>query len=224
MYFSKEAIADLEKSRSEIPHKYKKLVESYVTLPLKNARAREFATQGLPRRLKIMHLCIESVFIYLKPDEDKIPHFDVLLEVTMNLQAFVFNTFGSLDNIASIWIFEKDVKGDDGKPLPRSRIGLAPENTQVRQSLSKDLQEYLATLDEWFKVLQDFRHALAHRIPLYIPPYVVSEEKLAEYKAFETKKSVTKDADEYQSLTIEQMKLAKFAPWMQHSYEEGSRG
>jgi hypothetical protein len=44
MYFSKEAIADLEKGRSEIAGKYQKVVESYLTLPLKNARAREFAT------------------------------------------------------------------------------------------------------------------------------------------------------------------------------------
>jgi hypothetical protein len=66
MYFSKEAIADLEKGRSEIAGKYQKLVESYMTIPLRHARAREFATQGLPRRLKIMQLCIENVFIYLK--------------------------------------------------------------------------------------------------------------------------------------------------------------
>ena len=71
MYFSKKAIADLEKGRSEIAGKYQKLVGSYMSLPLKNKRAREFATEGLPRRLKIMQLCIESVFIYLKPDEEK---------------------------------------------------------------------------------------------------------------------------------------------------------
>jgi hypothetical protein len=223
MYFSKEAIIDLEKRRSEIAGKYQKLVEGYMSLPLKNARAREFATQGLPRRVKIMQLCIESVFIYLKPEEDKIPQFDILLEVTMNLQAFVSNTFGSLDNIASIWVFEKDVKGGDRKPIPRKWVGLGPENTQVRKSLSADFQQYLATLDEWFRVLQDFRHALAHRIPLYIPPYVVSEEKFAEYKQLDAKKYTTASPDEYQRLTMEQMKLAKFAPWMQHSYEEGSK-
>jgi hypothetical protein len=132
-------------------------------------------------------LCIDSVFIYLKPDEDKVPKFDILLEVTMNLQAFVFNTFGSLDNIASIWIFEKEVKGDDGKPIPRKWVGLGPGNEQVRKSLSKDFQQYLTTLDEWFRVLQDFRHALAHRIPLYIPPYVISGEKLAEYKQLDAR-------------------------------------
>jgi hypothetical protein len=142
----------------------------------------------------------------------------------MNLQAFVFNTFGSLDNIASIWIFEKDVKGDDGKPIPRKWVGLGPGNEQVRKSLSTDFQQYLTTLDEWFGVLQDFRHALAHRIPLYIPPYVIAQEKLAEYKQLDAKKYATKNPEEYQRLTMQQMKLAKFAPWMQHSYEEGSKG
>ncbi|MGA9007791.1 MAG: hypothetical protein WB495_13135 [Xanthobacteraceae bacterium] len=68
-----------------------------------------------------------------------------------------------------------------------------------------------------------FRHALAHRIPLYIPPYVISQEKLAEYEQLEAKKYATKNLDEYERLTMEQMKLAKFAPWMQHSYEEGSK-
>jgi hypothetical protein len=174
-------------------------------------------------RLKIMQLCIESVFIYLKPDEDKIPQFDILLEVTMNLRAFVFNTFGSLDNIASIWVFERDVKGNNGKPIPRTQVGLGPGHELVRKSLSTDFQQYLTTLDEWFGVLEDFRHALAHRIPLYIPPYVVSNEKMAEYQKIDAKKYATKSAEEYQRLTVEQMKPAKFAPWMQHSYEEGSK-
>ena len=141
----------------------------------------------------------------------------------MNLQAFVFNTFGSLDNIASIWTFEKDVKGPDRKPIPRKFVGLGPRNTLVRESLSADFQTHLKTLDEWFGILQDFRHALAHRIPLYIPPYIISEEKSAEYNDLDAKKYATKNVEEYQSITTEQLKLVKFAPWMQHSYQEGSK-
>jgi hypothetical protein len=42
--------------------KYETLFMSYVMLALTNPRAQEFATQGFPRRLRIMVQCINNVF------------------------------------------------------------------------------------------------------------------------------------------------------------------
>ena len=68
--------------------------------------------------------------------------------------------------------------------------------------------------------------ALAHRIPLYIPPYAISKEQGAEYDKLEILKNeaVKKlDFDERDRLTTEQMALATFKPWMQHSFDEKSK-
>ena len=64
---------------------------------------------------------------------------------------------------------------------PKS-VGLGKKNIGVRGSLSVTLQEYLKELDPWFEHLENFRHALAHRIPLSIPPYTVANRNMAAYE------------------------------------------
>ena len=70
-------------------------------------------------------------------------------------------------------------------------------------------------LDKWFVHIADLRHALAHRIPLYIPPYVIHIDDEAAYKDFEVKMSdaIKKhDFAGYDQLSVEQMKLGRFRP------------
>jgi hypothetical protein len=223
MYFSEEALQQLRDAHQAVESKYHKLLMRYVTLPLKNTRAREFAIQGFPRRLKIMVRCIHNVFAILPPDRDELPTSDQLSDATINIQASVFNVFGCVDNLAWIWIQEKGLKTKNGKPIPRNEVGLSAKCEVVRNSFSNEFQEYLKTRDDWFDFMGNFRHALAHRISLYIPPHVVKPEDEAAYREFERQKmEATRRGQfaEYERLSIEQMKLARFRPWMQHSYEE----
>jgi hypothetical protein len=80
--------------------------------------------------------------------------------------------------------------------------------------------------DKWFDDMVDFRDALAHRIPLYIPPFAVSKDKLAAYQELDermTKAIKRLDFVEYDRLLMEQVQLGTFRPWMQHSFEEGAK-
>jgi hypothetical protein len=70
-----------------------------------------------------------------------------LSDATINVQSFVFNVFGALDNLAWIWMEEHGQKRADGTPIPDGHIGLGPKNTSVRATFSTDFQTYLATLD-----------------------------------------------------------------------------
>ena len=118
---------------------------------------------------------------------------------------------------------EKGVTKPDGTPLAIGTIGLGPKSERVRKTFSAEFQEYLKSRNDWFEFIGGFRHALAHRISLYIPPYVISPEQEAKYREYETSMVSAmrrNDFREYDRLSIEQMKLAKFRPWMQHSYEE----
>src|SRR3546814_1974372 len=62
------------------------------------------------------------------------------------------------------------VTSPSGQPLNRNDIGLRPKSKKVRASLPQELQDYLSGHDEWFRYLENYRDALAHRVPLYIPP------------------------------------------------------
>jgi hypothetical protein len=53
-----------------------------------------------------------------------------------------------------------------------------------------DFRAYLDTLEAWFAYLADYRHALAHRIPVYILPGNVCPKDVDAYNDLEMTRSV----------------------------------
>lgn len=224
-YFSDEHLEQIKSTRRDVDEKYRNLVVNYSTHPFANARAREYATHGFSRRLKTVCRCIDNVFTILPPDRDGLPSLDDLADATINIQAFVLNVFGALDNLAWVWVCEKGVTAKDGSPLPRREVGLGPGKTLVRGTLPPEFHESIKTFDEWFDSMVDFRDSLAHRIPLYIPPFAVSKDKLPAYKELDERRTQAikrLDFDEYDRLLMEQTQLGTFRPWIQHSFEESA--
>jgi hypothetical protein len=226
MFFSEAALKNLADGYAGLDARLNKLVESYVGLQLSQARAREFASQGFPRRLKTMARCIKNVFTLIPPERQALPTVDELSDATINIQGFVFNTYGAVDNLAWIWLSEKGKKRSDGTPIPDAHVGLGPDNTSVRQTLSAEFQAYLTTLDDWLKFLANLRHALAHRIPLYIPPYVIQDADVAAYNELAEKMNAAikaQDFSAYDALSAERLKLGRFHPWISQSFAEGAK-
>lgn len=171
MIYSKENLDELSEECAVVREKCLRVMSSYVSGDFKNPRAREFAAHGLPRRIGLLARCIESVFTNLPPDTTEPPSNDVILDTTIFLQFFVFNVFGCVDNLAHIWVREKELTGKNGKPLKDTKIGLfGTKHKRVLDTLSKVFADYLKGQEPWFEDVRNFRHALAHRIPLYIPP------------------------------------------------------
>jgi hypothetical protein len=226
MYFGYKALEELHEGHLAIAYKCQRLVDCYLTRDYKDSRAREYAVHGFSRRLKTLARCIDNVFKILPPDRADLPSIDELFDAMINIQAFVFNVFGSIDNLAWIWVQEKPVRKEDGSPIPNSWVGLAKDNTFVRSSFSTDFQKYLKGFNDWFDHLDSFRHALAHRIPLYIPPFSIPKDKVAVYRQLDDCKREAnrrRDFAEYKRLEAEQMVLRTFEPQMRHSFEEESR-
>ena len=226
MIFSQEDLEKLKKEYLTVSGKHQRLVEDYLVRNYKNSRAQEYARQGFSRRLKTLVRCIDKIFEILPPDRVELPTSEELSDAAINLQAFVINVFGSTDNLAWIWVQEKSLAKNDGSPIPNSRVGLRAKNELVRGSFSPEFQEYLRGLNGWFDHLENFRHALAHRIPLYVPPYVVSTDKVAAYQELEdrmTEASHRRDFAEYERLLAEQEALVAFKPYMTHSFEEEAK-
>ena len=187
----------------------------------------EYAKHGFLRRLGTLLRCIENTFELLPPNrDDEPPERNVRIDATINIEAFVFNVFGAIDNLAWIWVSEIQLTKSDGSAIPNGWVGLGPKNEYVRKSLPQTLQIYLSSRDVWFQHLENFRHALAHRIPLYIPPYIVSPEREEEWRSLERAiddAMLRGDAEAEAQLKESQNKLCRFRPWMIHSFSEGSR-
>jgi hypothetical protein len=131
--------------------------------------------------------------------------------------------FGSIDNLAWMWVKEKHVPDNQGRPLRSQKVGLRPGCQTVRQSFSTEFQEYLISRDDWFGHLEDFRHALAHRIPLYVIPYTLHPDRLTAHNDLEERKQEAyrkRDFKTYDQLDAEQENLGRFTPYITHSATE----
>jgi hypothetical protein len=118
MYFTPEKLAELNRGHGEVHEKFADVRERYFIRNYGNDRAKEHAFHGFARRLGTLVRCIDRVFEILPPDREDIPSRDEVVDATINIQAFVLNIFGCLDNLAWIWVCEKDVRSEDGSELP----------------------------------------------------------------------------------------------------------
>ena len=157
------------------------LIGEYSKLEFTNEKTKEWVCHGLGRRLDLMSWSIERVFEAWPPNTDGTPDQTVIFDATVHCQAFVFNTYGCLDNLAHIWVSEKNVKQKNGKALRPDQVGLGSQYKDVWKSLPEEFRNYLSGKMDWYEKLRGSRHALAHGIPLYIPPGYVFWGKEGEY-------------------------------------------
>lgn len=222
-FYSDESMKKIQEEYVKVEKSVAATLEQFVTKKFLSERAKEYAHHGLSRRLGVLQRSIRNVFNIIPPNMDRIPTREETLDSTINVQAFIINVFGCRDNLAWILVEEKKIVGDDGKPLDRHQVGFSKKCVEVRKSLSKESVAYIDSLGEWAKGMGDYRDSLAHRIPLYIPPYTVSDENAAEYHAIEqamNKAFAERNYVERERLAEEQLKLVRFTPWIQGSFGE----
>jgi hypothetical protein len=218
-YYSKKNLLDIRAKYQTVEGKTNDLLLSYVGHPFKNEKAKEYAHHGFARRIQTLHRCIHNLFKVVPPGTIKVPNKARLHDAQINLQAFVANVYGSVDNLAWTWMHERGLAAE----IKPRQVGLRAHNTQLRKSLSSKVQTYLKGLDAWFDYVADFRHALAHRIPLYIPPGGVRPRDIDTYNALQRRiNDVLNQLNpaEYDRLSSEQARLFVFQPVMTHSLSE----
>jgi hypothetical protein len=223
MPFSKDDLRKMKREHARVTDKHLELLSGYLSRDYVNARAKEFATHGFMRRVKTLTRCIENVFKILPLERTSIPNMNELSDAAINIQAFVFNVFGCIDNLAWIWVLERRIVKNNGSELNPNQVGLRVGNTRVRESFSSEFQAYLAGLDDWFAYQENYRHALAHRIPLYIPQYVVHPDNEVAHQSLGEKATAALnrlDVTEYDRLSAEQEAFGTFSPRMTHSFSE----
>jgi hypothetical protein len=199
-YYGPEVLAKLQEELSAVERRYNKLLLKFTRQRFANDEAREFAQHGFMRRLGTLRRCIENVFAIIPPETDKVPSRPILHDAQINIQAFFANVYGSVDNLAWVWVFERGL----ADKIPRNRVGFRSHNTEVRSSLSSEFQEYLKKLDSWMNYIIEYRDALAHRIPLYVPPGAVPQGHVDAYNDLSKRMTdalhIQQDGFEYEQL------------------------
>jgi hypothetical protein len=218
-YFTKKQITDIRLKYATVARKTDNLLLKFVYFRFNNEQAAHYAQQGFARRIQVLRRCIDNVFKIIPPGTVKVPSKTRLHDTQINIQAFLANTYGIVDNLAWIWVYERGLS----ERIPPRHVGLRKENKSVRESLPVELQTYLDTMEGWFEYLTEFRHALAHRIPVYIPPGMVPQKHVDAYN--DITRQMTDALNQmrprdYERLLQKQSKLLVFQPLISHSTKE----
>ena len=152
-----------------------------------NPRVQEFLRHGSGRRISVLWRSLKNIFDIFLPDIEKPLGIEAVGNAQINLHAFVINLSGTLDNLAWIYVIKHDLEATIGG---RQSIGLFSPKTM--RHLPEPIQNYLnsPTMTSWAKqYLKEYRDALAHRIPLYIPPAAYTSDETAHYQRLEEAKN-----------------------------------
>lgn len=190
---------------------------------LRNDKAKELMLHGFLRRLQTLQRCIENIYRLNPPEKKDLLTTDDRKDLGINLQAFVINVFGSLDNLALVTVHEL------GLNIPLSKVGFLKEDIDdmLLKSLSEGFRNYITSKEilKWKIYMRNFRHSLGHRVPFYVPPSALNETELKRYTQIEkelSKAMETFDVERYQRLLDEQSSLGQNFPVMTHSFVEKS--
>ncbi|MHA1540411.1 MAG: hypothetical protein ACTSXQ_08055 [Alphaproteobacteria bacterium] len=110
-------------------------------------------------------------------------------DINVNIQSFIFNVSGCLDNLA--WILHEE------KNMGLGKFGIGLFKKEFQKRISDSLKEYLISRSDWHRdYLKVFRDTLAHGIPFYIPPANFTKEDTTQFNKIESKKiSVFEEMD-----------------------------
>lgn len=177
MFYTQEQIDQLDNDRetvlTELQSEYLSLVSEFAP-SLKIEKAREYTRQGVARRLKILRKCIENIAAIYPPARHELLSEDECSDVAINLHAFITNIDGVQDNIAWVYVIENALEDK----IKNGPVGVGLFTKETKPHLPADFRTYLKSdrIKEWrCEYAKNFRDALTHRIPPYLPPYEVTQ-------------------------------------------------
>lgn len=168
----------LESFETNYPIIEKELFAAYVGAVvfadrLTNPEAAGHMRHGVSRRLGLIRKCVTNIFELFPPERTEPLGREVLENVTINLHALVLHVNAIQDNLA--WAYQLEF----GMGLHKRNVSLFKDEMRLR--LPQPIQDYLANsgVADWHRTYStEFRDALAHRIPLYVPPSELTAEEI----------------------------------------------
>ncbi len=182
-------------------------------------RVQEHLLHGAGRRVKLLERTLQNVFEVFPPSTERPLVEEARADVQINLQAFVINLCGIFDNWAWAFVLRHNLESQIGD---RRNVGLF--NKATKKHLPEPIESYLKSLNitQWYgDYLKNYRDALAHRIPLYIPPAVFTVEEDEHYKKLENEEVEcikSRDWERLDQIREEQAAIGKSCLTFLHSF------
>jgi len=221
-HFKQEDIQKIKSELEDVGQRYLNLTSKLLELSriLKQEKAKEYLYHGVMRRLRVIYRCINNIFTIFPLEKETLLNRDELDDVMINLHAFFVNIFGILDNLAWIFVHEKNL----ASKLNQWQVGLFKKET--KDNFCDEFRQYLdsSQVKTWHdEYLKNYRDALSHRIPLYVPPKTLNSTQRSQLDLIENKINDSfklSDLDTIDRLHSEEDKVGDVCPFFVHSLSE----
>ena len=218
--YTTEQVKVLSEVAGTVKKRARHLMELYYSLSFKSDLAKEFALQGFGRRVSNLSSAIQQIFEAIPPDYQGNPSNENRSSVEIGLHAFFANLAGCFDNLAWVYVYEKNLT------IKNQYVGISHKHKQMLSYFSDSFRVYILEMESWFNHLKSFRDSLVHRIPLYIPPYAVTDDKIDLYNELSARKfQIPKSFDEeylkeQKEIEVKLDNIVRFQPVYNHSWNE----
>ena len=221
-YYSPETIELLKIDLDSIKQKRYVLNDKFIQLSsiLVVEKAKEYLLHGTTRRLGIVVQCIDNIYSVFPPERDQFLSVEELKEVDINLHSFFINVYGFLDNLAWVFVLEKEIN------IHKNEVGMFLPKTKV--NFKQEFREYIESspVKRWFEeYLKDYRDTLSHRIPLYVPPKLLTPDQIQRDREITKELNKNLKMGDFNAVDIlfsEQENLGSIAPIFRHSVYESN--
>ena len=192
---------------------------------IKSERALCYFVYGLSRRLQMI---IENVRFFqetIQQNRKEPLSIDETTKASIHLNSLYVQLYGALDNIAWMFVYEKDIYDEDNiEQTNRKReVGLFNrsflKNIGEINPILNEYREYLKIKKKWYLKMSELRAPSTHRMPLYVIPSVLNNAEGEQYLLFqnlhasEVKKLNFDDAGKH----LDQIQsLGEFSPYFAH--------
>lgn len=128
---------------------------------------------GAGRRSKMIWVAFRELFGIIQPDRKQpLPH-DQVAEAARALNDIYIHMRGMLDNFA--WTIAQLFGDDDLKSLHQNDIGFFARKFRRNGSIS-DFIDITEPFSDWEREIKERRDPIAHRIPLSVPPSILTAD------------------------------------------------
>jgi len=158
----------------------------YITNICSNPSAKDNLSYGAGRRILVIkenYISINEI-AYPKKSDPLNPEENVVLNLHLN--SLYFHLSGLLDNLAWAVVLESSIfpTFNEQNGRDRRRVGLFKDEFlgKIQNVKNGILYKELKSKLDWHRQLADLRDPLAHRIPLYVTPAILTEEQGEKYR------------------------------------------
>ena len=148
---------------------------------LSNKNAKYFMLYGAARRANLIFGAYREIrsIAYEERKEPLSQENQVALSQAIN--NIYIHILGILDNFAWCLLYEMQIELAD--KLPRNDVGLFSKKFRKQCVAFSEMMNEIVLHDSWHKDVKERRDPVAHRIPLYVPPALLTADQAKHYSA-----------------------------------------